>query len=450
MTISALPVAPSRSSPTDFSAKADAFIAALPVFVTEANALAAAMNLNDTTAASTTSLAIGAGSKSLTVDLSKSYQVGMSVKIAYDSTNWMHGEVTSYNSGTGALVVNVTNIMGSGTHTAWAVTLSGPMMQAGIAAFALENIGLVATVGSKALTVALKGADGNNPSATNIARIAFRDETLATGTPNVRTITGALAIILSSGSTLGFTAAEAGRLYVWAIDNAGTVELALSRTADIFPEGNLISTTAEGGAGAADSVSVMYSTTARSNVACRCIGYIEITTGAVPGEWDNAPTKIQVMGPGVRRTGDIVQEVNVSTGAYASSATAIPFDDTIPQITEGVEVMTAALTPTSAINKALISVTAHLSSSTAAHLSAALFKDAVANAIAMGDMAHAADYMAAITFSHEEKPVGTTSQITYRLRAGAHAGSISFNGTAGARKFGGVLSSSITVKEVFA
>jgi len=181
----------------------------------------------------------------------------------------------------------------------------------------LVNVGISATVSSKILTVALKGENGSDPSATNPVVIAFRDESLTTGTPNVRTITAEIHCHLSSGSTLGFTAAEAGRLYVWAIDNAGTVELALSRTADIFPESNLVSTTAEGGAGAADSSSVMYSTTARSNVACRCIGYVEITTGATAGEWDNAPTKIQSMGMGVKRTGEIAQIVSYSTGAVA-------------------------------------------------------------------------------------------------------------------------------------
>lgn len=127
MTITALPTPPSRSAPSTFSARMDAFLAALPAFVSEANALAVALNLASTTATSTTSLAIGTGSKSLTVDAGKSYQVGMSVKIAYDSSNWMHGEVTSYDSGTGALVVNVTAISGSGTYSDWAVTLSGPM-----------------------------------------------------------------------------------------------------------------------------------------------------------------------------------------------------------------------------------------------------------------------------------------------------------------------------------
>jgi len=172
-------------------------------------------------------------------------------------------------------------------------------------------LSIAASVSSAALTVALKGEDGNDPSATNPVTIAFRDETLTIGTPNVRTVTGALSVVLASGGTLGFTAALAGRIYVWALDNAGTVMLGLSRTADIFPESNLVADPVDIGSGS-DSATTMYVTTHIHNLACRCLGYIEITTGAVAGEWDNAPTKIQVMGPGVKRTGDVIQVVSTT------------------------------------------------------------------------------------------------------------------------------------------
>lgn len=143
--VTALPTAPARTDPTTFSARGDAFLAALATFVTQLNVVAAAFNLTATSSTSTTSLTIGTGAQSLTVDLAKSYLAGMSVKIAHDSTNWMHGEVTSYNSGTGALVVNVTNILGSGTETAWTITLSGPIGLAGVTATAAEINALAGT-----------------------------------------------------------------------------------------------------------------------------------------------------------------------------------------------------------------------------------------------------------------------------------------------------------------
>lgn len=129
MHITPLPAAPSRADPTTFAVKGDALLGALASFVSEVNAVAEAMNLNDTSSTSTTSLAIGIGSKILTVDTGKSYLKGMSVKIAYTTapTNWMHGDVTSYNSGTGELIVNVTSVLGGGTYAAWTVSFSAPM-----------------------------------------------------------------------------------------------------------------------------------------------------------------------------------------------------------------------------------------------------------------------------------------------------------------------------------
>lgn len=44
MAITPLPTPPSRNDPTNFSARGDAFLGALPTFATEANALAVAVN----------------------------------------------------------------------------------------------------------------------------------------------------------------------------------------------------------------------------------------------------------------------------------------------------------------------------------------------------------------------------------------------------------------------
>lgn len=74
---------------------------------------------------STTSLAVGNGSKSLTVSTNLAYTTQQPVVIAYDASNHMHGVVTSYNAATGALVVDVQNHTGSGTYSAWTINLEG-------------------------------------------------------------------------------------------------------------------------------------------------------------------------------------------------------------------------------------------------------------------------------------------------------------------------------------
>jgi len=83
-----------------------------------------------TYATSTTSLSIGTGTKSPTIQTGKNFVVGMSVLItdAADATNWMTGDVTAYNSGTGAMTVEVVAVNGSGTKASWKVALTGPAL----------------------------------------------------------------------------------------------------------------------------------------------------------------------------------------------------------------------------------------------------------------------------------------------------------------------------------
>jgi hypothetical protein len=327
----------------------------------------------------------------------------------------------------------------------------------------LQNLSFTATVAGNILTFALKDAVGADPTPGSPVRIGFRSATLTTSTPNIREVTAALSLAISAGSTLGFSASEIRRVYLGAIDNGGVVELvawcSLLGTVVVptglfaVNESGVVSTTAEGGAGAADFAGILYSITARSGVPMRILGYIEIQTGATPGNWSNAPTVLQVMGPGVRRTGDIVQVQFNTTGAVATGSTIIPYDDTIPQITEGDQYMTQAITPTSALNLIEVETQAQLtnSSSTGFEMTCALFQDAIANALVALDKTESAAAFLVTMYLLYLAQAQTTSAITYRVRAGAGiAGTTTFNGAAGARKYGGVINSFMKVKEIFA
>lgn len=85
-----------------------------------------ALNAPGTNATSATSLAIGTGAKSLTIQTNKALVVGMTVKIAATAspTNWMVGDITAYNASTGALTVNVNAVQGAGTFADWTVSLA--------------------------------------------------------------------------------------------------------------------------------------------------------------------------------------------------------------------------------------------------------------------------------------------------------------------------------------
>ena len=154
--------------------------------------------------------------------------------------------------------------------------------------------------------------------------------------------------------------------------------------------------------------------------------------------------------PMVAQTGGVLQVVNYTTGAVATGTTTIPSDDTIPQNTEGDQYMTLAITPLSTTNALKIDVVIQLASSAAGgRMTAALFQDSTANALATGGQGFIdANKPFSMSFTYY-MTAGTTSSTTFKVRAGASvAGTTTFNGVSSARLYGGTYSSSITITEI--
>ena len=149
-------------------------------------------------------------------------------------------------------------------------------------------------------------------------------------------------------------------------------------------------------------------------------------------------------------TGVVVQVVNVQTGAVATGTTRVVFDDSIPQITEGDEYMTLAITPTSATNKLRINIEVEFVHTLANQLFiGALYQDSTSNALASTCLyTETANAMKTLSFSHTMTS-GTTSETTFRVRLGGNGiGTTTFNGrTSGSRRLGGTMASSITITE---
>ena len=179
----------------------------------------------------------------------------------------------------------------------------------------LDNVGFTATVATKALTFALKTRNLIDPTATDKATVAFRSETLTTGDYDVIEAGAALSVIVPDGATLGFVAAAEDFIYFYVINNAGSIELGVSGV--ILDESILHTTVAIDAT--ADSKNVLYSTTLRSSVPIRSIGRIKIQTGAVAGEWDNAPTELFV------GEASINSPIDSGTSAATTSGTSHDF-----------------------------------------------------------------------------------------------------------------------------
>lgn len=148
--------------------------------------------------------------------------------------------------------------------------------------------------------------------------------------------------------------------------------------------------------------------------------------------------------------GKILQVVNTQTGAVATTTTQVPFDDTIPQKTEGGEFMTLAITPANTNNILIIQTDIQISHGSADRVNtAALFQDTTADALSVAwQHSENAGTLRSMAFTHK-MTAGTASATTFKVRCGANnSGTTSFNGQSGNRKMGGKLSSSITITEV--
>lgn len=146
-------------------------------------------------------------------------------------------------------------------------------------------------------------------------------------------------------------------------------------------------------------------------------------------------------------TNGIVQQVHTQTGAFGSGTAIIPYDDTIPQSSEGTEFMTLAITPTSASNILFVEVVANLYCVNAYNIIGALFQDATANALAAG-IANSPTYGHCQIVIKYKMTAGTVAATTFKFRAGPTTlNATGLNGDT-SRKLGGVMCSSITITEI--
>lgn len=125
----------------------------------------------------------------------------------------------------------------------------------------------------------------------------FRNPTLGSGVWEYVSTAADLTLTLSSGSTLGTINGVQSDVLLRVVNDAGTLRLTaenLSGGMDASESG-VISTTAEGGAGGADSPTTIYSGVAVANKSYRLAGLVR-STQAAAGTWATAPSLIQGAG----------------------------------------------------------------------------------------------------------------------------------------------------------
>ena len=318
---------------------------------------------------------------------------------------------------------------------------------------------LTATVAANALTIALKTLSAADASAADPIKFRFRSATLTSGAVVERSVTAANSLVISSGSTMGASNSTPFRLWLVLFDDAGTLRLGLincfnSATTAITPltQAGVRSSTAEGGAGAADSAGTIYTGTAVTSKSYLVLGYLEWTTGlATAGTWNAAPDVLQFNQVALRMPGVMIQSVFKADNAFAVLAGTVPFDDTIPQNTEGTQINTLAITPTSPCNHLTITANADAILSTFAGtdvIALSLFQDSTAAALSTAAAESASQFPGCMTSVHRML-AATASATTFKWRAGASASTCYVNGNSGGtRSYGGALAFRMHIVEV--
>lgn len=147
--------------------------------------------------------------------------------------------------------------------------------------------------------------------------------------------------------------------------------------------------------------------------------------------------------------GAVLQTVIAEVRTNATLSPGIPMDDTIPQSTEGTQVVTASITPSNAANKILVKSHFMGSGNQAGYTAImAMFRDSASDAFAVSSTITGANgYMFSCDSVFLDAP-NTTSAVTYKMRAGNNSTTLAMNGSTGGRIFGGASSCHIVLQEI--
>ena len=188
------------------------------------------------------------------------------------------------------------------TNSAMPAQYAGNAATATLATLATNASALSGTASGKMPTISATMGSSAMTIAATAQWLDFRNATLGNGVPS--TINAAPAnLVIPATATLGTTNAVLGRQYILEMNNGGVAELAIIGSTPPS-ETTLLTTTTI--AAASNSATTAYSTTGRTSLPFRVIGYVE-STQAIAGTWVTAVSQIQpiispISGSLLRRT----------------------------------------------------------------------------------------------------------------------------------------------------
>jgi len=167
-------------------------------------------------------------------------------------------------------------------------------------------------------------------------------------------------------------------------------------------------------------------------------------------------TEVEI-GASTLPAGTVLQVLQTTYTTNTALATTIPADDTTPTSTEGVQILSQAITPASSSNKILCLVTVwgradgsggNGNSMTASLLRSTTTINAQNTTTGLVDSGSGnIQVILSMSITHLDSPA-TTSSTTYSVRVGGESTPIRLNGTTSGRLFGGTATCSLTLIEV--
>ena len=183
--------------------------------------------------ATSSSLAIGTGSKSVTLTATASvdrrYLVGQTVWISNGANN-MRGPVTAYNASTQVLTINATGTSGSGSFTSWTVGNASARFDHDPTTLAPRGLlieGTATNLLNWSESFATSGGASNNWADTNITRNSTNNTDPANGTTALRVTASAGNGTIISTAAMGTSAQRTFSIWLRRVSGTGNIQYTL-------------------------------------------------------------------------------------------------------------------------------------------------------------------------------------------------------------------------------
>jgi hypothetical protein len=149
---------------------------------------------------------------------------------------------------------------------------------------------------------------------------------------------------------------------------------------------------------------------------------------------------------GIGSSGLVVNREALDYTSNTDLTTVIPLDDTVPQSSEGTQILSLSITPANTGN--VLRVFFKGQGGATDYWSAALFKDSDTAALDAASVYCGNGGRIQPVILDYQMFAGTTSPVTFRIRVGPNTGTLRLNGGTATRVFGGVMRCKLVIEEL--